>query len=134
MFLYQKKFRFAFKEDTDLFLYQKKFRSASKEDANQFLCQKKFRYASKEDRDQFFGFEKNVIMCRFLKLKRKIITTKELRTCFKEKFNNIWHQHQKLKIKEHILNLFMHQQVELIEEITKKGTEKLPLAWTCSSQ
>ena len=60
-----------------------------------------------------------------MKLKRKIITTKELRTCFKEKFNNTWQQHQKLKIKENILNLFMHHQVELKK--AEKGKEKLHL-------
>ena len=56
---------------------------------------------------------------------------KELRTCFKENFNNTWQQHWKLKIKN-ILNLLMHHQVELIER-NRKRKEKVHLTWMCSS-
>ena len=73
-------------------------------------------------------FEKDVMISRFLKLKKKIMTIKTLRIYFNKILTahdmSIW----KLKLKEQLL---MHYQIKRDRRKTK--LKKLPLAWMCSS-
>ena len=73
-------------------------------------------------------FEKDVMISRFLKLKKKTMTIKTLRIYFNKILTahdmSIW----KLKLKEQLL---MHYQIK--RDRRKKKLKKLPLARMCSS-